>query len=521
MKEINIIPRPNDITVKSEQTVFVPFSVKIKNDFSESFEIPEGFFDYDSGSDFAISLIKNEALSNEEYILEIEDGKIDISASGFAGAFYGVQSLYQLFLNGRSGEGYILPNCLICDKPRFKHRGFMLDEARHFFGKAFVKRLLNVMASLKMNVFHWHLTDDQGWRIEIKKYPELAEKGSVRKSTQLDVLNIKTDNNEYGKGCFYTREDIKEIVSYAKKLNIDIIPEIDLPGHLSAAIACYPELSCEKKEADVGTRWGIIKNVGCCGNDFLYEFSKNVLSEMCDMFPYEYFHIGGDETPTVKWKSCPDCQKKMKENGMTAERELQTHFTNYINAFLKSKNKKAVAWNDILSSSNVDDDVKIQWWIKDIKSSGAEKWLEKGNTVILSRLEYFYFDHCYARKDLRKAYSLDLKPLGVSEKYENQIAGIEAPLWTEYVRNEKKFSFNAFPRIQAVAEIGWTDRQNRDFDDFMKRLDSFEAILNKNEFKSAPKKAYLLSGIGGFVRKMTEQVKWLFNPNFEFEKYAD
>lgn len=523
MKEISVIPMPNKVEFKSNSEIIFPVAAYMENDFDENFsELLCEFFSSDSSKEQLESKIcvkKIQGLEREEYLLEINDSNIQISASQCEGAFYAIQTLRQLLVNGKEDGYYKLPDCLIQDKPRFKYRGFMLDEARHFFGKDVVKRLLNVMASLKLNVFHWHLTDDQGWRIEIKKYPCLTEKGSVRRFTQLDVLNIKRDDSSYGKNLFYTQDEIKEIVEYAKKLNISIIPEIDLPGHLSAAIACLPELSCEKKQVDVETSWGVKNTIGCCGSDFLYDFSKDILDELCEIFPYKYIHIGGDEVPKKKWKTCSFCQKKIREKGLKDEKELQAYFTNFMNEYLKSKGKKLIAWNDILSASNVDDDITIQWWRKGCKKCGVEKRLIKKSCIIISKINYLYMDHCYSRRDLRKTYALSLSKLNLKSGFEKYILGIEGAMWTEYVRDEEKLSFNSFPRMQALSELCWTEEKNKNFEDFLKRIEKSSFIVTKNNFTSATSDFYLYSGLRGLFARIEEIICWLLNPNYEYERY--
>ncbi|MEG1608468.1 MAG: beta-N-acetylhexosaminidase [Clostridia bacterium] len=466
------------------------------------------------------------SLAVEEYFLDVEEGKIIITASAEAGAFYAVQSLRQLaemdIADG--GDKIACPCCIIKDKPRFKHRAFMLDVCRHFFDKDTVKEFLEMMALLKMNVFHWHLSEDQGWRIEIKKYPLLTTKGTIRKSTSTNVLNYASNgeartNQPYGEGKFFTQDDIKEIVAYAQELHIDIIPEIDMPGHMMAAIACYPELSCEGKDVDVSARWGVMDTIGCVGGDKFLPFVKDVIDEVCQLFPYEYFHLGGDEVPKSKWKACPKCQAKIKELGLKNENELQGWFNNQILEYLKTKNKKVIGWNEILDASELSSETVVQWWTKGVAASGVGKWLEKGNKVVISPCPYVYFDHFYSMKDLKKTYSLDLDTVGLSQKFESQTLGFEAPQWTEFVRDIGKLHFNTYPRLQAIAEIGWTAKQNKNFADFECRLKDFSKILDKKNIGYAPRKFYLCRGISNWGRFINAPMNWVRNPNSEYERW--
>lgn len=464
-------------------------------------------------------IVHDELLGKEEYKITVKENSILISASSEKGAYYGFQTLLQLTV----GEDNIkVPCCEIIDKPRFLYRGFMMDEARHFFGKEFIKSILDMMAKLKLNTFHWHLTDDQGWRVEIKKYPLLTEKGSIRSSTQLNIISTlfgkaKNDNKTYGEGLFYTQKDIMEIVDYAKEKHINIIPEIDMPGHLISAISCYPELSCAENPIDVSNKWGVMDTIGCCGKKNIYNFVKDVIDELVKLFPYEYFHIGGDEVPKTKWKECPNCQAKIKELLLADEEELQSHFNNIILNYLKTKNKKMMGWNEILKAKNLPDDILVQWWMGG--KSKVLPWLERGNKIILSNLNYMYMDHFYAMKDLSKFYSLDLNVLALDEKYESQVLGIEAPQWTEYIKDKRKFDFNTFPRMQALAEICWTAKKNKNFPNFEERLKVFNKKLDKLNINYAPRSEYLCLGIRGKFRKLFSWLQWIINPCYEVETY--
>ena len=523
---ISIIPKPLKV-VEGEGVFNYTFSTKIGGDFDKAKSQLVGYFSKcgieativkDKGE---INFVKVAGMDSEEYSLQVSDKEITIKASEEEGAFYAVQTLRQISLvdTQENIDKLEIACCVVEDKPRFKRRGFMLDVARHFSTMDTVKECLEMMALNKLNVFHWHLTDDQGWRVEIKKYPLLTEKGASRIGTQLAGVN-KMEEKAYGEGLYYTQEQIKEIVSYAKDLHIEVLPEIDMPGHLVAAIHCYPELSCEGKQIDVSTHWGILDDIGCVGGDKLMPFVKDVIDELVELFPYGYFHIGGDEVPKKKWKSCPKCQAKIKELGLKNEEDLQGWFNNQILQYLKTKNKSMIGWNEILRATELSDETIIQWWIGPAKLNGVAKWLAKGNKVILTPEPYLYMDHCYDMKDLKKYYSVDLDTMGLNQKFESQVLGIEAPLWTEYVRCKEKLQFNIYPRMQALGEINWTAKENKNFADFERRLPSQMKIMEALNIRYATRDAYLVRGIKNWGRKSKAWLNWANNQNHEFEKYS-
>ncbi len=522
---IQIIPKPLKV-VQGEGIFKFTFSTKVGGDFPKTKKQLVAAFSKSGveativAGDGDINFVTDTNLDKEGYILNIAENKITIKASDEAGAFYCLQTLRQLSKVDiiTNAEEIEIPCCVIEDKPRFKRRSFMLDVARHYSTIDTIKECLNMMALNKLNVFHWHLTDDQGWRIEIKKYPLLTEKGACRTATQL--AGNKMENETYGDGLYYTQEQIKEIVAYAKELHIEVMPEIDMPGHLVAAIHCYPELSCEGKQIDVSTHWGILDDIGCVGGDKLMPFVKDIIDEIAELFPYPYFHIGGDEVPKKKWKVCPKCQAKIKELGLKGEEDLQGWFNNQILLYLKEKGIKMIGWNEILRATELSDETIIQWWIHSAKASGVDKWLAKGNKVILTPEPYLYMDHCYDMKDLKKYYSVDLDTMGLSPAFENQVLGIEAPLWTEYVRCKEKLQFNIYPRMQALGEINWTAKQNKDFIDFEGRLPLQMQIMDALDIKYANRDAYLVRGFKNWGRASKAWLNWSKNQNHEFEKYC-
>lgn len=475
-----------------------------------------------------ISFVCDKNFDNEEYSLCVDSNGIKITASTEAGAFYAVQTIRQLAdfdIIKNASETKVIA-CDIKDKPRFVHRSFMLDEGRHFFGKAVVKEILDIMAILKMNIFHWHLTEDQGWRIESKIYPLLTSKGSIRNSTQLNMIGYhvgkeKRENLPYGEGLFYTQEDVKEIVEYAKQLNIDIVPEIDMPGHFVSAISCYPHISCEGKNIDVSNRWGVMDTIGCVGGEEFMPFIKNILDEIIALFPSEYIHIGGDEVPKSKWKVCPKCQAKIKELGLKNENELQGWFNNQVADYVKSHGKKIIGWNEILEASVLSDETVVQWWVGGAKSRGVLDWLNRGNKVIISPAPYLYMDHLYSMKDLKKSYSIDMAKMKLPANLEKYVLGIEAPMWTEYVRNKGKLDFNMYPRIISLAEVNWTSKENRCFADFENRLANFNAILDVKNIEYAPRKYYLCRGFSGILRRMKAKSQWASDGDTEYKDWKN
>lgn len=468
---IQLIPKP--VCAKQEEGI-VSFSKKTQmhGAFNGLYKVLSTMLpDAKTAGENALTFVQDAEIPAEGYRIACENGDITITASDESGAFYGVMTLLQLCAGRDHFEAISVE-----DAPRYHHRGFMLDCARHFWSVEKIKQILDVMALLKMNIFHWHLTDDQGWRAEIKKYPLLTEKGAIRKSTALSLTGYDKhqeprDYTEYGRGLFYTQEQVREVVAYAKERQINIIPEVDMPGHFVAVIACYPEISCTGEPTEVCDRWGVMENIACCGKEDVYNFVRDVLDELCELFPYPYFHIGGDEVPKDHWKTCPNCQAKIKELGLKDEEALQGHFNNVIASYLKSKGKNTVGWNEILKATeNLDHNIIPQWWIPLDDSVREKKWLAEGGKIILSILPYVYMDHAYAMRPLEKTYGFGPKSVGVED--DTNVLGIEAPQWTEYIRDEEKLNFNTFARVIAIAEAGWTLEENKDYTNFESRLEA-------------------------------------------------
>lgn len=423
-----------------------------------------------------LQLIEDEnKIGSEGYILSITPKNINVSAKTPAGIFYGIQTIRQL-LPAEIESNKIIDNieweipCLeVVDFPRFSWRGYMLDEARYFYGKDVVKRLLDLMALFKMNIFHWHLTDDQGWRIEIKKYPKLTEIGSKREESQIGGYFSKKKDRIPHSG-YYSQKDIQEIVIYAKKRFITIIPEIDMPGHTRAALASYPNLSCKGYPFKVSTQWGIHKNILCVGKEEVFEFAQDVLNEIIDLFPSRIIHIGGDEVPKNRWKECTHCQSRINNEGLNSEKDLQVYFTNRITTFLHSKGKRVMGWNEILGEK-LKGDVICQYWLRGKKK--VLEHLQKGRKAIMSNFKYAYLDHSYSFTPLKLAYNFEPIPKKLQKQYHKNILGIESLMWGEFIPNIKRLEWQTFPRLIAFSEVGWTLKNKENYNSFQNRLDIF------------------------------------------------
>jgi len=400
-------------------------------------------------------------LNKEGYLLNITSENVEISAAGEIGIARGIQSLRQLFPvqieNSIKGENveWVLPTLHIEDTPRFEWRGLLLDCGRHFMSKDFIKRYIDLLAYHKMNVLHWHLTEDQGWRIEIKKYPKLTEKGAWR---------TYEDGTIYG--GFYTQEDIKEIVKYGSERYVTIIPEIELPGHSVAALAAYPEFSCTGGPFEVETAWGVHKDIYCAGNEKTFQFLQDVLDEVVELFPAPYIHIGGDEAPKNRWKECSKCQKRIKKEGLKDEHELQSYFIKRIEKYLSTKNRHIIGWDEILEGG-LAPGATLQAWRSIDHAATAVK---QGNKAIVSPTSHAYFDYDVSTISLKQVYSFNPIPAGLSKDEEALIIGGECNMWTERAPQETVDS-KVFPRILAMAEVLWTGPQkNNAYEDFHVRV---------------------------------------------------
>ena len=434
----------------------------------------------------------------EAYSLDVTKTAVTVTASGLRGFNYAIQTLKQLLpieiygnVSARNVR-WTIPCLTINDAPRFPYRGMHLDEARHFFGMDEVKRYIDIMEVHKMNTLHWHLTDDQGWRIEIKKYPKLTEIGSVRSGTCVGGDGSTTDNIPYGEGMWYSQDEIREIVAYAAAKGIDIVPEIDLPGHMLAALAAYPEMGCKDTAYEVWHRWGVSKDVLCAGNDKVYTFLKDVLAEVCELFPYEYVHIGGDECPKDSWKTCAKCQAKIRQLGIkgdkdySAEHYLQSYMMAQMQDFLAEKGKKVIGWDEILEGT-VSQGATIMSWRGE---EGGIKAAGMGHDVIMTPHTIYYFDYYQSIDVANEPFGIGgYLPVETCYLYEpytdsmsgtdrKHIIGVQANLWTEYISTIDHLEYMLLPRMAALSEVQWCDADRKDWNRFLDNADELCRIYH-------------------------------------------
>ena len=434
----------------------------------------------------AIVFEKTEGLKKGAYKLEVSPFLVKISASEETGYFNAVQTIRQLLpitieSKEKVDENWFIPSIIIEDEPRFEWRGMHMDFSRHFFNINEVKDFLDYMALYKLNTYHMHLTDDQGWRIEIKKYPLLTEKGAWRTPNNQDTLcieravenklytidesNFKNINGEKKYGGFFTQEQIKEIVAYADERCITVIPEIDMPGHFKAAMDNYPFLSCTGESG-----WDTVFTYpACLGKETTYEFMENILNEVVDLFPADYVHIGGDEVNIKTWKESPLCQKVIKENGLKDEHELQAFFNRRIEKFLQSKGKQLMGWDEIVTGG-LTKDAAVMWW-RGWRPEAPKIAAENGNKVVITPTDAYYFDYLNEGNTLEKVYNYEPIPKDFTIEEASNVLGIQANLWSERIPSFKRLQYQAFPRILAVAENAWV-AQEKDFEQFNKRVEN-------------------------------------------------
>jgi hexosaminidase len=426
------------------------------------------------------------AVTNKEgYVLTVNPQKIIIKAQTAVGLFYAVQTIRQLLPPEVEKDSVVnnlalkVPSCEITDEPRFAYRGMHLDVGRHMFPVEYIKRYIDMIALHKMNTFHWHLTEDQGWRIEIKKYPKLTEVGAFRKETIVGHAGKKPavyDGKPYG--GFYTQEDVRDIVAYAKSKFITVIPEIEMPGHSLAALAAYPELSCTGGPFEVGTKWGVFDNVFCAGKEETFKFLEDVLTEVIALFPGQYIHIGGDECPKTKWAKCPLCQQRIRQEGLKDEKELQSYFIRRIEKFLISKGKRLIGWDEILEGGLAPEATVMSWR----GTAGGIEAAKQGHDVIMSPSKYVYLDYYQCEPEgqplaiggylpLELVYSFDPQFSELNADEQKHILGLQGNVWSEYLSTPQYMEYMTYPRMFAISEIGWTPASKKDFEDFLARFE--------------------------------------------------
>ncbi|MBK3519033.1 family 20 glycosylhydrolase [Carboxylicivirga marina] len=514
-EELYIIPQPNEIIynngdfeINNNTKIYYngidKRTLKTIKYFSELVYQLAGFKlaqtdELPSDNYIAFQLSADKTINQEGYRINANTNSVEIIAENSTGLFYAIQSIYQIFTIHNNQEGGLsIPSVQIHDFPKFEYRGLNIDVARHFFPVEFIKKQLDLMALYKLNVFHWHLTDDQGWRIEIKQYPRLTSVGSVRAKTLIGHaanIPLKYDNTPYG--GYYTQEEIKEIVAYAIERHITIIPEIEMPGHALAALAAYPELACHEEAYEVTTRWGSFDNTICPGKESSYTILKNILTEVASLFPGEYIHIGGDECSMSNWRTCEYCQKKIKAQDLTDENQLEHYFIRRIQAVIEGLGKKMAGWGEIMSDETLDN-ATIVMWRDDKRMKSA---IKNGNYIIKSPNEHLYFDHYQSDPQnhplaiggytpLKDVYSYNPLPHELNAKEQQSVIGTQANCWTEYMPNEDQVEYMLYPRLCAFSEISWTETKHKDWPLFRQKLEQHFKLLDThdvNYFKEVPK----------------------------------
>lgn len=439
-----MIPAVNGVCTPGEGSFFLPQSIGIGLAGMEESCI-SAFLDRTGRTrsreeKLRLRIRRDEALAPEEYRMRITSEDIRIRAGSERGAIWALTTIVNKMRNNR------IPCATIADQPKLRHRGLMVDCARHFFPAEEIKRIIEQIARAKMNVLHWHLADDQGWRIQSDRFPLLHETS----------------------GQYYTKEEICDVVRFAGERGVEVIPEIDLPGHTLGILAAYPEHSCGGKPVRLADRGGIYKTILCAGKESTYGFLEELLGEVCELFPSEYFHIGGDEAPKSEWKTCPDCQKKKEELGLAGWEDLQGYFAGRVADLLKKYGKKPVCWNDLLQTKNVPEGMRCQYWTVEYAEQTAE-FARRGGEWIYSDMFEIYFDYPYSMSPLKKVYEttphFGKKPCGKDEGP----VGMEACVWTEQIRESESLEERIFPRIYAVAELSWSGRGK--YREFEKRLE--------------------------------------------------
>jgi hexosaminidase len=435
----------------------------------------------DDADKIALYTAEDPTLGNEGYKLTVDEKGVSITAASAPGLFYGMQTLLQLIPE----NGKTVPYVTITDQPRFAYRGLHLDVSRHMFPPDFIKKYIDLLAHHKFNRFHWHLTEDQGWRIEIKKYPKLQEIAAFRKETVIgharhaDPKNPKDfDGKRYG--GYYTQEEVKDIIKYAADRYVTIIPEIEMPGHALAALSAYPELGCTGGPYQAATTFGVFDDVFCAGKEETFTFLEGVLDEIITLFPSKYIHIGGDECPKDKWEKCPHCKKRMKAENRKNTHELQSYFIQRIEKYINSKDRQIIGWDEILEGGLAPNATVMSWRGEE----GGIAAAKQGHDVIMTPTGWCYFDYYQDTTSeneplaiggylpVSKVYSYEPLPAVLTADEAKHILGVQANLWTEYIPTPEHVEYMMYPRACAMAEVAWTTKENRNYEDFLTRLNT-------------------------------------------------
>ena len=500
----HVIPMPADVTTVSDGSFCVKgaavsfdenmdeASVAAALRFVEALETATGV--KCRQADGGIRFIQNPNLAAEQYAIGVTPEGVTVEASALNGFVYACETLKQMLppaiYGGKKAKAdWVLPRVTILDQPRFDYRGMHLDPCRHFWTVEETKKYLDVMTAYKLNRFHWHLTEDQGWRMEIKKYPKLTEVGAWRNGTCIGKDFSSNDGIRYG--GFYTQDEMRDIVAYAAERNIIVIPEVDLPGHMVAALAAYPELGCTGGPYEVWTRWGVADDVLCVGKEETFTFLEDVLTEVMDIFPSEYIHIGGDECPKVRWEECPLCQARIKELGLkahgnfSAEQELQCYVTARIQKFLNDHGRKIIGWDEILEGDLAEGATVMSWR----GTQGGIEAAKQGFDVVMTPNSHMYIDYYQSRErdkeplciggylPVERVYSYE--PFeGMAPGTEDHILGVQANLWTEYVTSEEFLEYMLLPRMCALSEVQWCNADRKDYTRFDASLDHTFQMLD-------------------------------------------
>lgn len=488
--DYNVVPMPQQITIEDGRPFLLNENVSIYyeggEDMQSNAEFLAEYVREATGLNLPIltkkekkfhqiqlvRLVNGNLVSSFEdgYRISVRENRVTVEGSAASGVFYGVQTLRKAL--PLTQGSILLPAATIQDQPRFEYRGMHLDCARHFFSVDFIKRYIDMLALHNINIFHWHLTDDQGWRLEIKHYPRLTEIGSKRSGTVIGNNSDVDDGIAYG--GYYTQEEAREIVRYAKQRYITVIPEIDMPGHAMATLASYPALGCTGGPYEVGHKWGVYNDVLCVGNALTYQFVRDVLDEVMDIFPSEVIHVGGDETPTVRWESCPKCNALNRQN-----MSYQGYFTRQITDYLAQHGRRAICWDESLEMG-IDHSATIMSW------RGAKPGIAaalSGYDVIMTPLTHCYFDYYQTEEknyepsitgmwpiSVEKVYGLEPVPDSLSTEAKSHIKGIQANIWTEQIASPRVVEYMLLPRLAALSEVAWTAPEKKDFEVFRQRI---------------------------------------------------